>query len=103
MSKLSKRFYVYFFLVSLAVAGGLSYYASSHPDGLEKVAEDTGFLETAEDSAVSGSPLADYGISGVDNDRLSVGLSGVIGILITAIVAFGVFAIAKRLKSGAKN
>lgn len=103
MNKVSKRFYLYFFLVSAVVAGAFSYYASSHPDGLEKVAEDTGFLDTAKDSAVSGSPLADYGVSGLDNERLSVGLSGLIGILVTALVAFGVFALAKRFKSGAKN
>lgn len=103
MSKVSKRFYLYFFLASVLVAGALSFYASSQPDGLEKVAEDTGFLDTAKDSALSGSPLADYGVAGLDNERLSVGLSGIIGILVTALVAFAVFAIAKRLKSGAKN
>jgi cobalt/nickel transport protein len=103
MSKASKKFYTFFFLASLAVAGVLSYYASSSPDGLEKVAEDTGFLDTAKDSAVSGSPLADYGVAGLDNERLSVGVSGVIGILATAAVAFAVFAIAKKFKSGAKN
>ena len=103
MSRVSKRFYLYFFLASALVAGALSFYASSHPDGLEKVAEDTGFLDTAKDSAVSGSPLADYGVAGLDNERLSVGLSGIIGILVTALVAFAVFAIAKRFKTGAKN
>ncbi len=103
MSNASKRFYLYFFLASTVVAGFVSYYASSSPDGLEKVAEDTGFLESAEDSAVSGSPLADYGVSGLDNERISVGLSGVIGILVTAAVAFAVFAISKRLKAGSKN
>ena len=34
-------------LVSIIVAGFISYYASSSPDGLEKVAEDKGFLDTA--------------------------------------------------------
>lgn len=103
MSKISKRFYTIFFLVSVAVAGVLSYYASSHPDGLEKVAEDTGFLDTAEGSAVSGSPLADYGVSGVDSERLSVGLSGIIGVVATAVVAFGIFALAKRMNKGFKR
>lgn len=103
MSKASKRFYTYFFIASLAVAGVLSYYASSQPDGLEKVAEDTGFLDTAEDSAVSGSPLADYGVSGVDSERLSVGLSGVIGVLVTALVAFGIFALSRRFNRAAKR
>lgn len=103
MSKISKRFYAVFFLVSVAVAGVFSYYASSHPDGLEKVAEDTGFLDTAEDSAVSGSPLADYGVSGIDSERFSVGLSGFIGVVVTAIVAFGIFALAKRMNKGVKR
>ena len=46
------------FAVSLALAGGVSYYASSQPDGLEKVAGDVGFLDSAEESAVKDSPLA---------------------------------------------
>lgn len=98
MKKILGRFYLAFFVVSLIVAGALSYYASSHPDGLEKVAEDVGFLDTAKDSLVSGSPLADYGISGIENARLSVGLSGIIGVLATALVAYLVFAISKRLR-----
>lgn len=97
------RFYLYFFFVSLAIAGGLSFYASSHPDGLEKVAEDTGFLNTATDSALSDSPLADYGVAGVGDERFSVGLSGIIGIVVTAAVAFGTFALIKRMNKGSKN
>lgn len=99
MKKLLGRFYFLFFVVSLIVAGALSYYASSHPDGLEKVAEDVGFLDTAKDSSVSGSPLADYGVSGIENTRLSVGLSGVIGVLVTALVAYLVLAMSKRLRN----
>ena len=78
-------------LVSLAIAGVLSYYASSQPDGLEKVAEDKGFLDTAKDSVNAGTPLADYGITGLENERLSVGLSGIIGVIVTLIVAFATF------------
>lgn len=86
--------------VSLAVAGVVSYYASSDPDGLERVAEDEGFLETAKDSANAGTPLADYGVAGIENERLSVGLSGVIGVFITLLVAAFIFkAIAKRGKT----
>jgi len=47
---------------------------------------------------VSGSPLADYGIAGLENARLSVGLSGVIGVLATAVVAYLVFAFSKRMR-----
>ncbi|NDG09894.1 MAG: hypothetical protein EB112_04275 [Actinobacteria bacterium] len=103
MTKNSKRFYIYFFIASLIIAGGISYYASSHPDGLEKVAEDVGFLETAKDSAVSGSPLADYGISGLDNARLSVGLSGLIGAIVTGVVAYFVFLLSKKMRKSKKS
>jgi cobalt/nickel transport protein len=91
-----KKFYALFFLAALSLAGGLSYYASSSPDGLEKVAEDEGFLESAEDSAVSNSPLADYGITGLDNERLSVGIAGVVGVLATAVIALALFALIKK-------
>ena len=78
-------------LVSIIVAGFISYYASSAPDGLEKVAEEKGFLDTAKDSANSDSFLADYGIAGIDNERLSVGLSGLIGVIATLSVSLLIF------------
>jgi cobalt/nickel transport protein len=87
----SKKFYVGGLLVSLLLAGVVSFYASSHPDGLEKVAEEIGFLKTAKDPATAGSALADYGVAGVDNERASVGIAGVIGVAATGAVATGLF------------
>jgi len=40
----SRNFYISALFVTLALAGGASYYASSSPDGLEKVATDIGFI-----------------------------------------------------------
>lgn len=77
--------------MSLLLAGVVSYYASSSPDGLEKVAGDLGFIDSAQDSAVANSPLSDYGVSGVGDERLSVGFAGVVGVLLTAAIAFGLF------------
>jgi hypothetical protein len=91
-----KKFYLSFFLVAIALAGGASYYASTQPDGLEKVAEEEGFLDTAKDSAVADSPLSDYGILGLDNERLSVGLAGVIGVTATALVALALFTLLRK-------
>jgi hypothetical protein len=91
-----KKFYALFFIAALSLAGGLSFYASSSPDGLEKVAEDEGFLESAEDSALSNSPLADYGLAGLDSERLSVGIAGVIGVVVTAIIALALFTLIKK-------
>lgn len=83
-------------LVALVLAGLVSGFASSSPDGLEKVAEDKGFLETAEDSAFADGPLADYGVSGVENERLSTGLAGVLGVGITFAFGLGLFALVRR-------
>lgn len=83
-------------VVVLLIAGVASYYASSSPDGLESTAEDTGFGDSARDSATSGSPLADYGVSGVDSDRLSVGLAGIIGVLIVLVLVSILTAVLKR-------
>lgn len=87
----SKKFYVGGLLISLLLAGGLSFYASSSPDGLEKVAEEIGFIETAKDPATAGSALADYGVAGVENERASVGIAGVLGVIATGAVATGLF------------
>lgn len=86
-------------LLSLALAGVVSFYASSAPDGLEKVAGDVGLGAHARDSAVANSPLADYSVSGIDDSRLSVGLAGVAGILITGLLAFGLFLWLARRRS----
>jgi cobalt/nickel transport protein len=79
------------FAASLVIAGGISYYASSQPDGFEKSAGEIGFLDTAEESPLKDSPLAEYGVAGVENDRLSGGLAGVIGVASTAAISFGIF------------
>lgn len=43
-------------LVALVLAGGVSYYASGSPDGLNRVAADHGFDETAKDSPTGDPP-----------------------------------------------
>jgi cobalt/nickel transport system permease protein len=80
-------------LVALFLAGVVSFYASSAPDGLEKVAGDKGIDARAEDHTVSGSPLADYGAKGVDDARLSRGVAGLAGVVLT-FAAGGVLVLA---------
>lgn len=84
--------------LSLVLAGGVSYYASSHPDGLEKVAGDVGFLDSAKESAAKDSPLAGYGVAGVKSERISNGLAGIIGVASTAAISFGLFYGIRRFK-----
>lgn len=78
-------------VAALVVAGVLSGFASGEPDGLERVAIDQGFDETAGDHATADSPLADYAVQGVQDERLSTGLAGIIGVAITLVVAGGLF------------
>ncbi|YAL83607.1 energy-coupling factor ABC transporter permease [Dermacoccaceae bacterium W4C1] len=71
---------------AVVVAGGLSYLASAHPDGLEYVGEQLGF--SGEDSAVSGSPVADYAVAGLSNGLLAGGLAGILGVLVTVAAGY---------------
>ncbi|MGH9117272.1 MAG: PDGLE domain-containing protein [Acidimicrobiales bacterium] len=96
-----------FVLVGLAVtavlAAVVSGFASSSPDGLERVAGDQGFLEEAEDHDLGESPVADYAVRGVDNDRLSTGLAGLVGITVTFAVGYGLFFLLRRRSSEART
>lgn len=83
-------------LVAVALAVVASFYASSQPDGLEKVAGDQGFLASAEEHELADSPLADYGVRGVDDARLSVGLAGLAGVAVTLAVGGGLFWLVRR-------
>ena len=95
-SRRGRTLWVVGLIAALVVAGVVSYYASASPDGLEWAAERSGFLGSAQDSAAATSPLADYGVSGVDSERLSGGLAGVIGVLVTLTLAGGLALLLRR-------
>jgi cobalt/nickel transport protein len=97
-----KTFLISGFVASLFLAGIVSFYASSSPDGLEKVAGDIGFIETAKENTNSDGILADYGVKGVDNPRLSTGVAGVVGVVATAAISTGLFALIRRKSDGKK-
>ncbi len=67
----------------------LSPLASGSPDGLERVAEDKGFLESANDAPFQ--VIADYVFPGVENEALATILAGWIGVLVMfgAVYGFG--------------
>ena len=94
--QMSRRtFYLLVLVVAMVIAGGLSLLASSAPDGLEWTAQTTGFGQAAQESAVSGTPLADYAVAGRSEPWLRA-LAGLVGVAITAAVAFGLFALVNR-------
>ncbi|MEU6507232.1 energy-coupling factor ABC transporter permease [Streptomyces sp. NPDC046942] len=83
-------------VTSLVLAGFVSFYASSNPDGLEKVAHDKGIDQKTEQHATAGSPLADYDVKDISDARLSGGLAGVIGVGVTVVAGSAVFWAVRR-------
>ena len=86
-------------LVALLIAFVVSPHASSSPDGLEKVAADTGIDTDVRAHAVSDGPLADYTVTGIDDNGLSTGIAGVIGVTITFGAAVGLSKVVKSSRS----
>jgi hypothetical protein len=90
-----------FTILALALAVGLataaSPYASSSPDGLERVAEDKAFLEQGRLHAVQEeSPVPDYAFPGVEDARVATGLAGFAGTLLVFGAGYGIAALARR-------
>ena len=74
--------------------------ASTNPDGLERVAADTGFAVTAEEP-VFGGPLAGYRLAGVESEAVGTAVSGLVGVVVTfAIGMIGLGAIRRRRSPG---
>jgi cobalt/nickel transport protein len=107
------RFLLGFLLVALVIAGGLSYLASSDPDGLDSVSlhgctvSETEAGEQLDGTCIAqnaaarypsghdmaGSPLADYAVAGRDG---TTGIAGIVGVLVTALVAGLLFRVLRR-------
>lgn len=77
-------------LIILIIAMAISLAASSFPDGLEKVAENLGFIDKATVVLSEGFFLIpDYAFRGVENEYWQTSLAGFFGVLII----FAMFAI----------
>lgn len=65
--------------------------ASSDPDGLDRVSEDKGFAEKGKDAPYG--ILPDYSIPGVDDERATVIIAGLVGVAIVFVLttAFGAY------------
>jgi hypothetical protein len=97
-----RHFYVAFALGALLLAGVVSSFASSSPDGLERVARDQGMAASEPKHAMGDSPFADYGITAIDSGLLSGGLAGVVGVsVVLGLTAAVAFAVRRRQQDGA--
>ncbi len=93
------------FAVALILGIFISPFASESPDGLERVAEDKGFIQKAEETEQvwKHSPIPDYEFPKVKNARIATGLSGLIGTIITVAVAVAVGLIPLAIRKSRKR
>jgi hypothetical protein len=92
-----KLFTILALAVAIGLAAAVSPYASSSPDGLEKVAEDKAFLDQGTlHSVQEESPVPDYAFPGVDDPRLATGLAGFAGTLLVFAAGYGIVVAARR-------
>lgn len=83
-------------IIALVLAGGVSLFASSFPDGLERVAINHGFIELGEGYEVMHSPMPDYIVPGISNEALAASLAGLIGTLMMFGLVYGIGKALKR-------
>ena len=112
MTRRRGLFFVGFLLIALVLAGGVSYFADSDPDGLDHatqvgctVGQDeslTGncIAQNAKDHALKDGPLADYSVGG---DSAFTGVAGVIGVIATLAVAGGLFWLLRKRSPSKSN
>ena len=112
--KTTTKFLLVGLFVALMLAGVVSNFASGAPDGLDatstrgctlnaagEITGGTCMARGARDHEAAGSPLAEYGIAGIDNPYLSTGLAGVAGVLLTLAIGGGLFWLARtRRRTG---
>lgn len=105
-----KRLFLVGALTALVLAGGVSYFASDAPDGLDATTlqgctvhegEITGgscIAKTAQEHELAGTFLEDYGLKGIDD---ATGLAGVIGVVVTFAIGMAILWAVRRRKARA--
>ncbi|MEE8637476.1 MAG: PDGLE domain-containing protein [Candidatus Margulisiibacteriota bacterium] len=67
-------------LLSILIAVLAAFFASTHPDGLEKVAENLGFIHKGMERS---SVMTDYAVPFISHEGISTSAAGILGILIS--------------------
>ncbi|MBB4664930.1 energy-coupling factor ABC transporter permease [Conexibacter arvalis] len=84
-------------VVALGLAFAVAPHASAHPDGLERVAEDHGFVDLGRLDAIQReAPMPDYVFPGVGDGGVATGLAGISGTLIVFALGTGAAAAVRR-------
>ena len=93
---MSKQFIFFGLIVAMFLAIAISPFASSLPDGLERVAQDLGFFAKAEIKPIITSPVPDYAWPGVKNEKIATSLAGFLGTLLVFAMGYAVALLIKR-------
>jgi cobalt/nickel transport protein len=80
---------------ALVLAILISPFASSWPDGLEKVAEQKGFLHKGERPPALPAPVPDYAWPGVKREGIATAAAGAMGTIVVFGIAWGMGALLK--------
>jgi cobalt/nickel transport protein len=81
-----RRWWIGGIAIAVLVVVVLAPLASSAPDGLERVAEEQGFIGQA--TNIVGGLLGDYAIPGIGNEAASTVLSGLLGVALVLGLLF---------------
>lgn len=84
---MKKKQILFGLMIAIFLAGILSLFASPWPDGLEKVAEEKGFLDKEVES-VFPSPLPDYSWPGIKSEKLARSFAGIFGTLLVFVSGY---------------
>lgn len=83
--------------ISILIVIVLSPFASSKPDGLERVAEDHGFAEKATGFLASWVTFfSDYTVAFIKNEKLSTIVAGICGVIMVFLVSYLLSKILKK-------
>ncbi|NQT29354.1 MAG: PDGLE domain-containing protein [Candidatus Saganbacteria bacterium] len=80
-------------LLSILIVILAAFFASAHPDGLEKVAEHLGFMDKGIERS---SLMTDYSVSLVPYEGISTALAGIIGVFICLGLFWGAGLLLKK-------
>ncbi len=92
-----KHFLLIGFLISCVLAFFFSPFASSFPDGLERVSKELGFFHKEIEPIIK-SPIPDYSSPFIKDGRLATSFAGLMGTLFTFILAYSTGYIIKKFK-----
>ncbi|MCL5985259.1 MAG: PDGLE domain-containing protein [Actinobacteria bacterium] len=98
-----KKFMLIGLIISTALVFLIAPFASSWPDGLERVAINLGFAQKGMSLPTLRSPLPNYMLNFIKNERLSTVLAGLIGVMVIFLLVYVIGFLLKRKQNMDKN